>query len=153
MSIVGTVEAISRDGTGIKVEGTWYNYSKFAEFPEKPKLGDKVKLILDGKWIKEIKILEKSASTPNHDKDLRISKLAVLNTAVEILKTHNIAITTDDVIATAEDLLRWVLEPFDGIWGSDREGGHGNLISPADDTSSDSEEVVLSEAKDQDVPF
>jgi hypothetical protein len=138
MAVVGIVSAVSKDCTGIKVEGTWYNYSKFSEFPEKPQIGDKVKLILDGngKWIKEIQILEKSTSpiTPNQDRDLRISKLAVLNTAVEILKTHNVAITTDDVIATAEELLEWVI----------------NSSEPAsDNTSQDS----ISEEEIVDVPF
>jgi len=136
MSIVGTVEAISRDGTCIKVEGTWYNYSKFTEFPEKPKLGDRVKLILDGngKWIKEIQILKESTLTPNQEKDLRISKLAVLNTAVEILKTRSEPITTDEVIAVAEELLEWVLSPSE---------------PPSDNTSQDS----YSEEEPGDVPF
>lgn len=134
MSIVGTVEAISRDGTGIKVEGTWYNYSKFLEFPQKPKPGDKVKLVLDGKWIKEIQILKESTLTPNQEKDLRISKLAVLNTAVEILKTRSEPITTDEVISVAEELLEWVLSPSE---------------PPSDNTSQDS----YSEEEPGDVPF
>ena len=134
MSIVGTVEAISRDGTGIKVEGTWYNYSKFLEFPQKPKPGDKVKLVLDGKWIKEIQILKESTLTPNQEKDLRISKLAVLNTAVEILKTQGEPITTDEVISVAEELLEWVLNPSE---------------PPSDNTSQDS----YSEEEPGDVPF
>jgi hypothetical protein len=134
MSIVGTVEAISRDGTGIKVEGTWYNYSKFLEFPQKPKPRDKVKLVLDGKWIKEIQILKESTLTPNQEKDLRISKLAVLNTAVEILKTRSEPITTDEVIAVAEELLEWVLSPSE---------------PPSDNTSQD----YYSEEEPGDVPF
>jgi len=134
MSIVGTVEAISRDGTGIKVEGTWYNYSKFLEFSQKPKPGDKVKLVLDGKWIKEIQILKESTLTPNQEKDLRISKLAVLNTAVEILKTQGEPITTDEVISVAEELLEWVLNPSE---------------PPSDNTSQDS----YSEEEPGDVPF
>ena len=74
MSIVGTVSEISRDSTGIKVEGKWYNYSKFLEFPQKHKPGNKVRLVLDGKWIKEFQSLKESTLKSNQEKELRITK-------------------------------------------------------------------------------
>ena len=131
-NIEGVVESISKSETGIRVNGNWYNFSKYTPLSQKPKIGDNVKLILNAKWIKGMEILPRANTKENgeeenpsrsfkrgpdpkpnpiQDKDIRISRLAVLNTATEILKIHRRVIAASDVIQTAEELLEWVLEP------------------------------------------
>ena len=158
-NIEGVVEQISKNETGIRVNGTWYNFSKYAPLSLKPKIGDRVKLTLDDNWIKGMDILPKANAKENsveekpntvpakeenstvsfkksfdpkpypiQDKDIRISRLAVLNTATEILKTHSHPITVEDVIEIAQELLQWALATADQTDVSDPNSSDLNDI-------------------------
>jgi SWIM zinc finger len=56
------------------------------------------------------KAVESAKDAPKHlDRQSTITRLAVLNTATEILKTHRKAIDTAEVISFASQLERWAL--------------------------------------------
>jgi hypothetical protein len=158
-NIEGVVESISKNETGIRVNGNWYNFSKYTPLSQKPKIGDNVKLILDASWIKRMEILPRANTKENSeeenpsrsfkkahdpklnsilDKDIRISRLAMLNTATEILKTHRRVIAASDVIQTAEELLEWVLEP--AVSSTDPTVSHPTSREHEQNGSSNSEE-------------
>jgi len=76
--MIGKIEKISQKNKGIKVAGKWFNVSQ--EAMKFAKVGDFVELETDEKgdviFIRPINI----------DKDIRVTRLALLNTATEIVK-------------------------------------------------------------------
>lgn len=119
--IKGTVE--KANARGIKLDGKWYNYSKFME-EDIPKVseGDRVEVDISGDWIKGVKILSHRSSelvedresyfTEKRKRDLErqivVTRLACLNTATEILKSHARPIKAKSLFRVAEELENWV---------------------------------------------
>ncbi|GBD38170.1 hypothetical protein HRbin37_00415 [bacterium HR37] len=119
--IKGTVE--KANARGIKLDGKWYNYSKFME-EDIPKVseGDRVEVDISGDWIKGVKILSHRPSelvedresyfTEKRKRDLErqivVTRLACLNTATEILKSHARPIKAKSLFRVAEELENWV---------------------------------------------
>ncbi len=103
------IKAIRKDKTAVKLENDkWYEVSdevkNFLEKGKDVKLeNNKVVFVFDNEKQKQ-------------DRDMRITKLALLNTATEIIKhcekTNNLDIDklSELVILTAERLEKWVLE-------------------------------------------
>lgn len=170
----GAVESVN--DKGVKINGTWHNFSKFAEFHILPNPGDKVEIKFDksGKWITELEILPKVSPTTNRrslenqqgsppesskhearpehqlmiDKeDLRNSRIAALNIATEILKTQNKPFSTAQVLEKAEELLRWAL--------NSTSASSVNTSSPLNEESLDIEEEKIASdfVSEDDVPF
>jgi hypothetical protein len=110
-SIRGTVEAVN--DKGVKVDGEWYNFSKYDEV-DIPNEGDEVELEVAGKWIKNLTFIEERREKKNQnktiDKDTRITRLALLNTATSILTTHGKPVEIESVINTAHVLETYVYE-------------------------------------------
>lgn len=118
--IKGTVEKVNPKG--IRVDGRWYNYSKYIE-EEIPEVneGDKVKIDVKGDWIMKFKLLSRESFGENKrenfqmprgkretDRQVVITRLACLNTATEILKLYSKPITSKNLFKVAEELESWV---------------------------------------------
>ena len=104
----GRVEAIN--DTGMKINGEWWNFSKYHEAAI-PNEGDLVEVELKDKWIKSVQFFNKEKKVKETvDRDTRISRLALLNTATAILTTHKEPIGTFQVIKTAKELEDYVFQ-------------------------------------------
>lgn len=118
--IKGTVEKVNPKG--IRVDGRWFNYSKYIE-EEIPEIneGDKVKIDVKGDWIMRFKLLARESLGENkrenfqmpklrreNDRQIVITRLACLNTATEILKLYAKPITSKNLFKVAEELEAWV---------------------------------------------
>ncbi|HSE84283.1 MAG TPA: hypothetical protein VLB01_07025 [Thermodesulfobacteriota bacterium] len=118
--IKGTVERVNPKG--IRVDGRWFNYSKYIE-EEIPEIneGDKVKIDVKGDWIMRFKLLARESFEENKrenfqmpklkrdtDRQVVITRLACLNTATEILKLYAKPITSKNLFKVAEELESWV---------------------------------------------
>lgn len=148
--VKGRVERVNPKG--IKIEGRWYNYSKYME-EEVPVLneGDEVKAGIKGEWVMKLNLLSRQNfeegnlpfrqtqdSAQGWDKrgnyylekerreaerQVVITRLACLNTATEILKSLVKPITSKNVFKIAEELESWV-------WRSSREENGENGEDP-----------------------
>src|ERR671924_75529 len=133
--IKGTVEKVNPKG--IRVDGRWFNYSKYIE-EEIPEVneGDKVKIDVKGDWIMRFKLLSRESLEENKrenfqmpklrketDRQVVITRLACLNTATEILKLYAKPITSKNLFKVAEELESWV-------WRNLREGDTENINDP-----------------------
>jgi len=126
--IKGTVERVNPKG--LRVDGKWYNYSKYMEevVPEVNE-GDEVKIDIRGDWIIGLKLLFRqsletlSKRENNHaerekgeinwaDRQVLIRCLTCLNTATEILKLYGKPITSKNLFKVAEELESWVWRYF-----------------------------------------
>ena len=97
--------------SGIKIAETWYNFSKFRQV-QRPEEGAIVEItVKDKKWIQTLTIIQMAGNGP--DKQTRISRCGLLNTAVALLQTQNRQLTVGDVIGTAKDLEPYIYEPVD----------------------------------------
>lgn len=119
-SVSGTVESVNE--RGIKFDGEWLNYSKFLK-GDKPERGDTVTLVVDGKWVNEIK-LGGSGSAPrsngtarassggyrSDDTNLRIARQVALKGAVEHFAGSGAS--TEDIIGLAREFEAYLNEPF-----------------------------------------
>lgn len=102
-------KANSVNDNGVKIGENWYNYSKFHRV-RMPDEGDLVEIAVEkGKWITELDVI--SMAENNADKQTKITRSGLLNTAVQILRTQNRPITIDEVIETAKDLEPYVNAP------------------------------------------
>src|SRR5262245_30924862 len=110
--ITGTVSRVK--GQGFQLDGgePWYNVSKFAEGVAVPAVGASVALELDGKgFVRRVEQTGAPAPAPaGGDREKRVTRLAVLNTAATILGAGpGHAVDPAEVAALAARLERWVL--------------------------------------------
>ena len=99
----------SVNDSGVKIGEVWFNYSKFRQVPQ-PNEGDVAELtVKDNKWIQSLTII-RVAHNPV-DKQTKITRSGLLNTAVAMLRTQNRAITVEDVIETAKGFEPYINEP------------------------------------------
>jgi len=103
----GVVDSINQ--SGIKVGEAWYNFSKFNNV-QRPNEGDMVEVELkDDKWIQALDFVQMAVH--NADKQTKITRSGLLNTAIAVLRTQNRPVTTEEVIETAKDLEPYINEP------------------------------------------
>ena len=121
-AIEGTVARVGSYGFTLDGREGWVSISKFADpRPDLPVEGSRVRVELDrsgyARTIEVLELPEPRAAvredggpyTPLPDRDTRIMRQAVLNTAVALLSSGGRETTFDDVIATAEALEQWVV--------------------------------------------
>jgi hypothetical protein len=115
--VEGTVEAVNP--SGLKIGGAWVNLSKFHPV-DLPETGAHVRLKVDSKgYIVNLEQLDSKLSEPTQtpavlsDKDVRITRLAVLKAAAEFVglwgQTRE-EVKSDHVLVLAERWLRWVVD-------------------------------------------
>jgi hypothetical protein len=120
-SIEGLVERVGSYGFTLDGRDGWISISKFADpRPELPAEGARVRVDLDRSgYARAIEVLEaapftaepsrgESGNTSYLDRDTRIMRQAVLNTAVALLSSGGREVSLEDVIDTAETLEQWV---------------------------------------------
>lgn len=118
--IEGTVSKINGHGFRINEREDWLNISKYAKAEEAPMptVGARVSITLDGSgFVRKVEELHTApepqptgTTTPGPDaKDVRITRLAVLNTATAILSSGNRATDAKSVVELATRLEAWVL--------------------------------------------
>ena len=82
-----------------------------------PQEGDAVEIKVDGKngkWIKELKFISAEEAVKEYvtAKDVRITRLSLISSAVEMLKTNGNVISTAEVETAARKLEKYVYEPI-----------------------------------------
>lgn len=104
-------EVVTTSNNGVKIGENWYNYSQYDEVKH-PAPGDEVELkISKGKWIKNVMFVSephKNPSTAAIDKQVIITRLALLNTATAILSTHEESTDPETVMNVARTLEQYV---------------------------------------------
>jgi len=111
--ISGTVTRVRGQGFQLDDQEPWRNISKFAEGVAVPAVGASVALELDSKgFVRRVETTGPAATAPtpaSGDRETRITRLAVLNTAATILGAGpGHAIDPAEVAALAARLERWV---------------------------------------------
>src|SRR5207253_7689808 len=116
--VEGTIGRSNEKGFTLSGRDGWLNLSRYADpAPSIPVEGTGVRVGLDkAGFVRTIELLAGAASpwegsgqsTPV-DRDLRILRQAVLNTATAILSSGGRSVSTEDVLAVAEQLEQWVL--------------------------------------------
>src|ERR1700740_1652954 len=86
----GVIESVN--DKGIKIDGEWYNFSKFNRV-EIPNVGDEVEIEVKGEWIKSLRNTtsagqQREGKNQSVDNSTRVTRLALLNTATSILATY-----------------------------------------------------------------
>ena len=113
-SVKGIVETVN--DKGINIGGNWFNFSQYDPV-ETPQEGDAVEIKVDGKngkWIKELKFIspEEAVKEIITAKDVRITRLSLISSAVEMLKTNGNVISTAEVETASRRLEKYVYEPI-----------------------------------------
>jgi len=102
-------EVVSVSDSGIKIGDAWYNFSKFRQV-QRPEEGALVEItVKDNKWIQTLTVIRMVQNGP--DKQTKISRSGLLNTAVALLQTQNRPLTVCEVIETAKNLEPYIYEP------------------------------------------
>ncbi len=106
-SVSGRVESVNPKG--VKVNGEWHNFSRFAENIQPPERGQSVSLTLDKSgFVREVIVEGGSAAAPKSgQRDQVISRLAILKAAAEFAAGRP-EIKSGDVLRIAESWERWV---------------------------------------------
>lgn len=104
--VVGQVCEVNDDG--IKIADSWYNFSKFRQI-QRPFEGDEVEIEIKDRWIQTLHITRRIDGT-YVDKQLKITRSGLLNTAVQILRTNGNALSVEEVIETARKLEPYICE-------------------------------------------
>ena len=119
-ALEGVVERVGSYGFTLEGRDGWVSISKFADpRPDLPGEGARVRVDLDRSgYARAIDVLDPPSPSREPvrseggallpDRDTRIMRQAVLNTAVALLGSGGRDIALDDVIATAEALEQWV---------------------------------------------
>jgi len=103
----GVVDSLNQ--SGIKIEESWYNFSKFNEV-KKPVEGDLVEVVVnDDKWIQELDVVQPAVN--GADKQTKITRSGPLNTAIAVLRTQGRPVTTEEVIETAKGFEPYINDP------------------------------------------
>ena len=113
-AVKGIVETVNEKG--IKIGSDWFNFSQYDQV-EIPSEGDAVEVKVDGKngkWIKELRFLNKKKVMKENitAKDVRITRLSLISSAVEMLKTNGNSVNTEEVESAARKLEKYVYEPI-----------------------------------------
>ncbi|MEQ9617735.1 MAG: hypothetical protein RIG61_00995 [Deltaproteobacteria bacterium] len=113
-TVKGIVESVN--DKGIKIGNNWFNFSHYDPV-DNPQEGDAVEIRVDGKnkkWIKELKFInaEEAMKASITAKDVRITRLSLIRSAVEMLKTNGNSVTTEEVESAARQLEEYVYEPI-----------------------------------------
>lgn len=113
-TVKGIVESVN--DKGINVGGNWFNFSHYDPV-DTPAEGDAVEIQVDGKngkWIKELKFIraDEAMKASVTAKDARITRLSLISSAVEMLKTNGNVISTAEVETAARRLEKYVYEPI-----------------------------------------
>lgn len=110
-TVSGTVEAVNPKG--VKVNGEWHNFSRFAQDITPPERGQHVTLTLDKAGFVRAVETDGPAPTaaaqqqPAGQKDRIISRLAILKAASEFAASRPNA-TSADVLKVAEAWEAWI---------------------------------------------
>jgi hypothetical protein len=118
--IKGTVERVNP--RGVRIDGKWYNYSKYIKKTPKVNEGDDVEVEVNEDWITRFKVLSRQPSETREnrgnyyierekrevERQVVITRLACLNTATEVLKSHARPITSETLFEVARELEDWV---------------------------------------------
>lgn len=114
--IEGTVEGVN--DRGIRVNGTWFNVSKFHTVDLPKRVGTRVRLDIDTKgFILDSTLLDDDADqTPTvlSARDDRITRVAVLEAAANFLgliSQSREEVRSDHVLILADKWLAWVNSP------------------------------------------
>lgn len=112
-TVKGIVETVN--DKGINIGGNWFNFSQYDPV-ETPQEGKAVEIKVDGKngkWIKELRFIspEEAVKEIITTKDVRITRLSLISSAVEMLKTNGNVISTAEVETAARRLEKYVYEP------------------------------------------
>ncbi|PIT91527.1 hypothetical protein COU12_02610, partial [Candidatus Jorgensenbacteria bacterium CG10_big_fil_rev_8_21_14_0_10_54_38] len=113
-TVRGIVETVN--DKGINIGGNWFNFSQYDPV-DTPAEGDPVEIKVDGKngkWIKELKFIraDEAMKASVTAKDARITRLSLISSAVEMLKTNGNVISTAEVETAARRLEKYVYEPI-----------------------------------------
>ena len=105
-TIEGVADAVN--DTGVRIDGSWYNRSKFKPI-ELPPAGARIRLKVDSKgYIRDLEVLESAtASVSQPNKDERITRLTVLKAAASFAAGRD-DIKSGDVLRIADSWLAWV---------------------------------------------
>lgn len=118
--IKGTVEMANPKG--VRIDGKWHNYSKYIKGVPRVNEGDEVEIDVNGDWIMGLNILSRQPSEAREDRgnyytekkkreierQVVITRLACLNTATEVLKSHTKPIPSKSLFKVAKELEDWV---------------------------------------------
>jgi hypothetical protein len=107
-----TGEVIAESERGIRIGDDWYIYSKFRQV-ERPNEGDHVEIVAKRKWIQALTFVRRINGSNHVDKQTKITRSALLNTALSILRTQNRPIEAEEVIETARELEPYIYGPPD----------------------------------------
>ena len=103
----GVVDSLNQ--SGIKIGETWYNFSKYKNV-QRPHEGDIVEIELqDDKRIQVLDFVQMAVN--GADKQTKITRSGLLNTAIAVLRTQGRPVTTEEVIETAKDFEPYINEP------------------------------------------
>lgn len=104
--VVGVV--LQANDKGFKIADEWYNFSKFRK-TQRPDEGDEVEIEVQDRWIQTLKFVRRPEGT-YVDKQMKITRSGLLNTAVQILKTNGDALSVEKVVETARELEPYISE-------------------------------------------
>ena len=100
---------------GICISDDWYNYSKWHK-GERAEVGDEVEIEFKAddkgyKWIQSLKFHRKVAKKNGiTDKDVRITRLSLISSAVELVKKNGKNGNPTSVIEMAREFEKYVYE-------------------------------------------
>ena len=128
--LTGTVSRVNERGLILNDEDCWLNVSRYAKpAPVLPRVGESVRVYLDKDgYVRDVERVPYEVDVPppeepsrqveatrsngstalTPDRDLRICRQAVLNTATAILSSGGLPASPDEVLALAERLEAWV---------------------------------------------
>ncbi|HWP91818.1 MAG TPA: hypothetical protein VNN20_06440 [Thermodesulfobacteriota bacterium] len=89
----------------------------------------------------------------SQDKNIVVSRLAVINSAVEMLKTHQSALTTDMVIGEAQTFFNWALQGESGAKAIKHQQNSDTDPDENPDSEPDPDRDFDGEVADDDIPF
>lgn len=124
----GTIDRVNAKGFRLQGEGDWRNYSRYADPADilPPSGGDVVAVSVDSQgFVRSVQVVGErtherasfsvretvnepsAAPTPRPEKDVIVTRLAVLNTATAIASSGGQETDLVTVLALAEELEQW----------------------------------------------
>jgi hypothetical protein len=128
--IEGVIDRVNAKGFRLQGESDWRNYSRFADPADilPPNIGDAVAVSVDSQgFVRSVQVVgertnERASSSvrertyeatqacnPRPEKDVIVTRLAVLNTATAITSSGGQETDLVTVLALAEELEQWVI--------------------------------------------
>ena len=128
--ITGIIEQVN--GRGFRLQGRdgWLNVSQYARLTGAPQRGQRVRVKLDGQgFVRNVTPIQGEQATPTPstngngrhaphsapserpDRDVIVTRLAVLNTATAILSSGARPAAAEDVVKLAKRLEEWATRP------------------------------------------